>query len=109
MTVFAAATFGAQLNTLAARFAAPEADKHNWSVRGREARSEQALGLIADVLGDKPFLAGDDLTLADICVVTAFGMWRGALNKPLSDRLTTYRDRIAARPAYQRASQKQKG
>jgi glutathione S-transferase len=55
------------------------------------------------MLGDEPFLAGADLTLADISVATALGIWRGGLDGALPDKLTAYRERLAARPAYQRA------
>ena len=108
MTVFGETTLGAPMNTLmAAHFAAPDADKKNWSVRGTETRVEQAIAYVADMLGDNPYLAGQNFTLADISVATAFGMWKGALGKPLPDKLAAYRERLAARPAYQRASQKQ--
>jgi len=108
MTVFAEATIGASLNTLmAAHFGAPEADKRNWSVLGLEARVEQALGFVERILGEQTFLAGDELTIADIAIGTALGMWRGALGKTLSDKLTSYRERLAARPAYKRAIEAQ--
>ena len=86
-----------------AHFAAPEADKRNWTVRGQEARIAQALRYTADMLGVNPFLAGADLTLADISVSCALGIWRGALGQALPDALSAYQERIAARPAYQRA------
>jgi glutathione S-transferase len=104
MTVFGETTIGASLNPLlAAHFAAPEADKRNWSVRGQEARLERAVSYVADILGADPFLAGPDLTLGDISVSTALGIWRGALGKTLPDSLAAYQERVAARPAYQRA------
>jgi glutathione S-transferase len=55
------------------------------------------------MLGDGPFLAGADVTLADISVSCALGNWKGALDKALPDKLVAYRERLAARPAYQRA------
>jgi glutathione S-transferase len=104
MTVFGEAAIGAQMNSLlAAHFAAPEADKRNWSVRAQEARLEQAIAYTADILGDGPYLAGAGVTLADISVSCALGIWKGALGKPLPDKLVAYRERLAARPAYQRA------
>ena len=108
MTVFGEGTIGAGLNPLlAAHFVAPEADKRNWSVRAQEARVKQAIDHVADMLGVEPFLAGADLTLADISVSTALGMWRAALGLALPDRLVAYQARIAARPAYQRARKAQ--
>ena len=105
MAVFAEATLGARMNALMeAHFGAPEADKRNWSVRGLEARVETALGYVADMLeAEGPYLAGAEFSLADIAVVTIFGIWRGALGKALPDRLAAYRERIKERPAYQRA------
>lgn len=110
MLVFSEASLGACVNTLlAAKFGAPEADKTNWSVRMTEARVEQFLEFVEGVLGDKPCLAGADLTLADIAISTAMGVYRGALNKTLSPKLSAYQDRLQARPAYQRAKAKQTG
>ena len=107
MTIFGEASLGAALNPLlAAHFAAPADDKRNWSVRGQEDRMARNLDYVAHILAGAPFLAGDDLTLADISVSTALGMWRGALGKSLPGSLATYQDRIAARPAYQRAQAK---
>jgi glutathione S-transferase len=104
MMVFSEATIGAGMNTLmAAHFAAPEPDKRNWSVLKLEARVEEALRHVVGALGEKPFLAGDHFTLADIAVNTALGMWRGALGRAVPDELVAYRERLAARPAYQRA------
>jgi glutathione S-transferase len=105
MTVFAEATLGARKNPLIeAHFGAPDADKRNWSVRGLEARIEAALEYVADMLeAEGPYLAGAEFTLADIAIVTIFGIWRGALGKVLPDRLADYQARLTARPAYARA------
>ena len=104
MMVFSEATLGALLNTLlSAHFAAPEADKRNWTVRGQEARVEQAIGYVADILGDNPFLAGAHFTLADIAMSATLGLWKGALGKSLPAKLLAYRERLATRPAYERA------
>ncbi|AUX46435.1 glutathione S-transferase [Sorangium cellulosum] len=104
LTVFGEATIGAGLNSLMeAHFGAPEADKRNWSVLRQEARLEDASRFAAGMLGARHFIAGDDLTLADISMSTALGIWRGALGKTLPDSLAAYQQRMAARPAYQRA------
>jgi glutathione S-transferase len=104
MTVFGEATIAAGVNPLlAAHFVAPEPDKRNWSVRGQEARVGQAVHFVADMLGAGSFLAGEDLTLADISVCSALGIWRGALGGALPETLVAYQERMAARPAYQRA------
>ena len=105
MTVFAEATLGARMNALMeAHFGAPEADKRNWSVLGLEARVERALDYVADMLeAEGPHVAGAEFSLADIAIVTIFGIWRGALGKALPGRLAAYQERIKERPAYQRA------
>jgi glutathione S-transferase len=104
LTVFGEATIAAGLNPLlAAHFVAPEADKRNWSVRGQETRIAQAVRYVGNLLGAGSFLAGDQLTLADISVSTALGIWHGALGGALPDRLLAYQERTATRPAYQRA------
>jgi glutathione S-transferase len=104
MTVFSEATLGGSMNALmAAHFGAPEADKRNWSARMTDARVEEAVGYVADMLGANPYLAGSSFTLADIALDTAFGMWVGALGKALPDKLAAYRARLQERPAYQRA------
>lgn len=104
MTTFGEATLGALMNPMiAARFAAPEADKRNWSVSWLEQRADQAVNFTARVLGDSPCLAGKELTLADISVVPALVMWRGIFAKVLPDTLAAYVERTIARPAYRRA------
>jgi glutathione S-transferase len=66
-------------------------------------RAEQAVEFAAHVLGDRPFLAGDRFTIADISVSTSFMMWRGPLGGALPGALAAYQDRVTARPAYARA------
>ena len=110
LTVFGEATMGAGMNPLmAARFGAPEADKRNWSVRVQEKRVESAVRYVVEMLGGNPYLAGAGVTLADISVSTALGMWVGALDHTLPDQLVAYRERLAQRPAYQRARAKCNG
>lgn len=102
-TIFGETALGMRINPqIAARFGAPEADKDNWTGRILAMGVDQALGLVAASLGDG-FLVGDDLTLADISVSTAMGMYRGALDKALPEKLAAYQDRVQARPEYQRA------
>lgn len=99
------ASIGGALNTLmAAHFMAPDDDKRNWSIRGAEQRVEDALGFVSRRLNADGYLAGDRFTLADIAVVTALGMWQGALGKAIPEALVEYRARMMARPGYQRAA-----
>lgn len=110
MLVFSEASLGASVNTLlAAKFGAPEADKTNWSVRVTEQRIEQFLDFVSDLLGEQPYLAGSNFTVADIAISTAMGVYRGALGKTIPQRLSAYQDRLQARPAYERAKAKQTG
>ncbi|WP_437566563.1 glutathione S-transferase family protein [Sorangium sp. So ce542] len=110
MTVFGEAAIGAGVNALlTAHFGAPEADKRSWSVVTHEASVERALRFTAGLLGDGPFLAGERLTLADISVSTAIGIYRGALGKALPDALAAYQERLAARPALERARARCRG
>ena len=103
-SVFSEATLGASVNVLLAdRFGAPEADKGNWSTRTAEHRVNQAVEFIAARLGDRDYLVGDSLTLADICVASILGVWRGALDKTAPTNLAAWLDRLAERPAFQRA------
>jgi glutathione S-transferase len=110
LAVFGEATLGAGLNPLLmARFGAPEPEKHNWSVKAQESRVGQALSYVDDLLGDGAFLAGPDLSLADISVNAALGIWTGGLGQALPPKLAAYRERLTARPAYQRATQRNAG
>lgn len=103
-TVFSEATLGAGVNTLLAeRFGAPEADRGNWSARMAGQRVDQAVALVAARLGRRDFLVGEGLTLADIAVASLLNIWRGALGKAAPDNLAAWLERLAERPAYQRA------
>ena len=107
MTVFSEATIGGGLNALMdAHFGAPDADKRNWSVRTLEGRVEKALNYVEGILGDEPYLAGKNFTLADIAISTALGIRQGALGQATPPKLAAYRDRLAERPAYSRARAK---
>ena len=107
LTVFGEASIGAALNTLlAAKFGAPEAEKDNWSVRMTQGRMGDLIADVSANLGDKPFLVGDHLTLADISVSCGLGIWAGAFGGVLPDNLVSWRAGLAARSAYQRARAK---
>jgi glutathione S-transferase len=104
LTLFGETEIGMNLNPLiAARFMAGEADKRNWSVKGLEARVERAIRYAETLIRDRPYLVGDDLTLADISVSCGLGIWQGALGGQPPEALAVYQDRLRARPAYQRA------
>jgi glutathione S-transferase len=104
MTVFGETAIGMGMNPIVeARFRAPDADKRNWSVLAQEARVEAAVRYVDGILGDDPYLAGTELTLADISVGSMLGMWTGTLGHALPEHLMAYGERLASRPAYRRA------
>jgi glutathione S-transferase len=104
LTVASETALGGLINPmLGTTFVAPEADKANWTMGFCEARVGEALGYAEDLLGEKPFFVGDDLTLADIAISTTLGMWAGALGKPVPPGLAAHRERMMQRPAYQKA------
>jgi glutathione S-transferase len=71
-------------------------------------RPERALRLIEDRLGDVPYLAGDDLTAADIMIVFTLTTMRYFAPFDLSPypNILAYLRRIGERPAYRRAMAK---
>ena len=72
------------------------------------ARGENGWNLLEARLGDVPYLAGDQLTAADIMMVFGLTTMRYFAPRDFADRpnIRAYLQRIAARPAYQRAMQK---
>jgi glutathione S-transferase len=104
LTLFGETEIGMNLNPLiAAHFMAGEADKRNWSVIGLERRVTRAVEYAEALLSERSFLVGEDLTLADISVSCALGIWQGALTGRLPPRLAAWQDTLRARPAYQRS------
>lgn len=103
-TVASEASLGGLMNPLmGTKFAAPEAEKANWTNGFCEARVDEMLGYVDSLLpGD--FFVGEALTLADIAISTSLGMWQGALGKEIPPRLAAHRERMQQRPGYQRAA-----
>lgn len=65
---------------------------------------ERSQRLLADKLGDGPFLMGEKMTIPDI-LATHCGTWAVAAKFPLVDeRFRAYLGQMRARPAYQRLS-----
>jgi glutathione S-transferase len=77
-------------------------------IRAMKARLELALGLVEARLGKAGYLAGDELTTADIMAVFSLTTMRYFLPYDLAPypAILAYLQRIAARPAYRRAMQK---
>ena len=106
-TLFGETEIGMSLNPLlAARFIAPEADKRNWSVIGLEQRLQRAVDHTERCIGASDYLVGNALSLADISVGCGLAIWQGAFRAELPPKLSDYQNRLRARPAYQRASER---
>jgi glutathione S-transferase len=77
-------------------------------IRAMKARLKLALGLVEARLGKAGYLAGDELTTADIMAVFSLTTMRYFLPYDLAPypAILAYLQRIAARPAYRRAMQK---
>ena len=103
-TVFGEASLSSLMNPLlAVRFGAPDSEKRNWSAAGIEARLKSAIGRLGDELGDREFLVGSGLTLADISVSTALRIWTRGLAQDIPAALQAYCERLQQRPACKRA------
>ena len=104
LTVASEAALGGLMNPMmATKFAGPDDQKANWTVGFCDAQATGMLTYADSLLGEETYLAAGRLTLADIALATALGMWDGALGKPVPPRLAAHRERMMQRPAYQRA------
>jgi glutathione S-transferase len=104
LTVASESVLGGLMNPLGGtKFAAPDAEKANWTNAFCEARVADALGYAEALLGDAPFFVGPGLTLADMAISTALGMWKGMLGKEIPPKLAAHRERMMERAGYQRA------
>lgn len=65
---------------------------------------KKAYAYLSEQLGDKPYLLGDQFTVADAYLFTIMG-WEGYLQADfsLSPTLIKFKERVAARPAVQKA------
>jgi glutathione S-transferase len=88
---------------LAVRFGAPDDQKRNWSAVGIESRLKGTLDRLGGELGDREFLVGPSLTLADISVATALRIWCRGVGQDLPATLRAYCERLQERPACKRA------
>jgi glutathione S-transferase len=89
---------------IATRYQAPEDQKQNWTVSFLEKSIERRLNFAAQVLEGRSYLAGDRFTAADIALAYLGGFLKFA---GVADRapqsFLAYCERLAERPAYQRA------
>jgi len=89
------------------RFMAPEAEKDNFGARIAARMFDSRLALVTRQLGRAPMMAGDRFSAADISVVYALGMAeRLGMADKFGPEIADYRARMAARPAFKRASGK---
>lgn len=104
LTVAAEAAMGGLMNPLmATAFVAPDDQKANWTANYCVGAAQSALNYAASLLGDREFLVGEALTLADLAIATTLGMWEGALGKVAPSNLAHHRARTTARPGFARA------
>jgi glutathione S-transferase len=105
LALFGETELGMNLNPLiAARFLAGAGDKRNWSVVGLEQRVERAVAYAESLIAQRSYLVGEALTLADLSVSCGLTIWQSALDGVLPAGLKAYQERLALRPAYQRAA-----
>jgi glutathione S-transferase len=104
---YANGSFQALLHrTLVARRLEPTPDHR--ILKDLQGRLDRSLALLNERLGETQYLAGDELTAADIMIFFSFTTMRSFTPyevKPYPN-IVAYLKRIAARPAYQRAMQK---
>ena len=69
-------------------------------------KMERAVGLMAETLKDRPYLAGDRFTLADISASYPLGVMETFLDlgEAIPAPVADYHRRLTERPAYQRAA-----
>ena len=104
LTVASEAAMGGLMNPMmGTKFAAPDDQKANWTDGFCGARVADAMDYAQSLLGDREYFVGQALTVADIAVSTVLGMWKGALDKDIPPGLAAHRERMMARPAYQKA------
>jgi glutathione S-transferase len=105
ITVASEASLGGLMNPMmGTKFAAPDDQKSNWTDRLCAARVSDGLAYADSLLGGRDYFVGDGLTLADMAISTALGVWQGALGKTIPAGLAQHRARMQARPTYQKAA-----
>lgn len=68
-----------------------------------------AIKVLDEQFGDRPYIVGDNFTAADLLIGHTLG-WARAFKVPVaSERLNQYADRVLARPAMERAKNREAG
>ncbi len=90
---------------VATRFMAPEDQKQNWTVGYLQNAIVRRLGWVCERLGDGDYVAANRFTAADISVayIVAASKFAGIEDK-IPERMRGYYDKLAQRPAFQRAA-----
>ena len=70
---------------------------------------DEAMPIIARKLSQFPYLLGDRFSAADILYGTTFAMFSQGPLMPSNPDIAEYAKRVTARPAYQRAQQRENG
>jgi glutathione S-transferase len=104
LTVFSEAGLGGLINPqIATQFVAPDDQKTSWTQGFCRDRVAGGFAYAESLLDGRDYFVGEGLTLADIAIATALGMWVGVLDQPAPEGLAAHRTRMQARPAYQKA------
>ncbi len=103
--VFGEATLAAPLNAVVGtRFMGPEDQKDNFTVQVIMQSYQRRLSPLLQQLERGDYMAGDDFTMADISVGYALGLAEMLKICEHPAPIQAYRERLTARPAYQRAA-----
>jgi glutathione S-transferase len=106
---FGESSLSAPLNVaIATRFFAPDDQKENWGARFAIDNFVRKSAALLGPLAERPFIAGDTFTAADISCGYALGLPRFlGFEDRLDPKLREYVGRLAQRPAFQRAASQQ--
>lgn len=101
--IFAEGAIGLEVNPIVrSRFFAPEEHKANWAAQVAESRLAAALAFLSEQIGERPYVAADRFTIADIAIAHAIGVGKMLLGERTPANLIAYQERHQGRPAYQR-------
>jgi glutathione S-transferase len=90
---------------VATRYLAPAEQKQNWTVQYLQNAIVKRLEFVGDRLGDRPYVAADRFTAADISVAYVISSAKFAsIDDKIPERMRAYYDNLAQRPAFQRAA-----
>lgn len=90
---------------VATRYMAPDDQKQNWTVGYLRGALEKRLAFTAERLGDRPYVAANRFTAADISVAYVVSVAKFAgIDDIVPATLQSYFARLSERPAFQRAN-----